>query len=175
MGAEIIVTLAGPDRIGLVEEVAAAILEVGGNIGTSRMARLGGEFAVLMQVTLASEHPEAVRQALDHLASSGYHVSLVPARAAASAHEGWLPYQVTVSGADHEGIVHGIAAGLARSGITIETAETWTEQAPVSGAPLFYMRAEVLVPPEVDESAWVGALMDAAERAGVEAHASLKR
>lgn len=169
MSAEIIVTLTGPDRIGLVEEVGRAILQSGGNIGTSRMARLGGAFAILMHVSLPSGDTESVRRALGHLSGQGYHVAVVPARAPASSHEGWLPYRVTVSGADHEGIVHEIAAGLARSGITIETADTWTEQAPVTGTPLFYLVADVLVPPEVNESAWISALRAAAERSGVEA------
>ena len=45
-----VLTLTGPDRIGFVEKVTGLLLERGGNVETSRMARLGGEFAILMLV-----------------------------------------------------------------------------------------------------------------------------
>ena len=50
-----VLTLTGPDRIGFVDEVTGLLLERGGNVETSRMARLGGEFAVLMLVSMPTE------------------------------------------------------------------------------------------------------------------------
>lgn len=81
----------------------------------------------------------------------------------------WKPYRVNVSGADHEGIVHQIAAGLSQAGITIEEAETGTVAASISGTPLFTMQARILVPPTIDESAWMTSLAEAAARTGVDA------
>jgi len=52
MKRNLVLTLTGPDRIGIVEKVTGLLLERGGNVETSRMARLGGEFAVLMLVSL---------------------------------------------------------------------------------------------------------------------------
>ena len=37
---------------------------------------------------------------------------------------GWIPYQVKVNGADHEGIIHEITKYLADQGINIETMDT---------------------------------------------------
>jgi glycine cleavage system transcriptional repressor len=62
---------------------------------------------------------------------------------------GWMPYQVEVNGADHEGIIHTITQILAQHNINIETMDTGMVQAPVSGTPLFTMNATVLVPPEI--------------------------
>ena len=56
MKRNLVLTLTGPDRIGIVDRVTGLLLDRGGNVETSRMARLGGEFAVLMLVSLPSEH-----------------------------------------------------------------------------------------------------------------------
>lgn len=42
---DLVLTLIGPDRPGLVEAVADTIAARGGNWVESRMARLGGQFA----------------------------------------------------------------------------------------------------------------------------------
>ena len=48
MRKNIVFTLTGSDKIGIVEEVTKVFLDHNGNVETSRMARLGGEFAILM-------------------------------------------------------------------------------------------------------------------------------
>ena len=55
MRSTIVFTLTGSDRVGIVEEVTGVLLGLGGNVETSRMARLGGEFAMLVLLTLAAE------------------------------------------------------------------------------------------------------------------------
>jgi glycine cleavage system transcriptional repressor len=50
MRNHLVYTLTGSDRIGIVEEVTKMLLDHGGNVETSRMVRLGGEFAMLMLV-----------------------------------------------------------------------------------------------------------------------------
>ena len=49
----LVLTLTGPDRIGIVESVTGLLVARGGNVEMSRMARLGGEFAILMLVSAA--------------------------------------------------------------------------------------------------------------------------
>ncbi|MGV8084293.1 MAG: glycine cleavage system protein R [Coriobacteriia bacterium] len=168
MRCDILFTLTGTDRVGIVEEVSRVLLELGGSVGTSRMARLGGEFAILMLVSLPEENAEKLKPAFAHLAADGYRVSAVPARPAAADRRGWSAYRVAVSGADHEGIVHEIASGLSAAGISIESAETGSTQAPVTGAPLFFMTTLVVVPPTLAESDWIAALEEAAQAANVE-------
>lgn len=168
MNSSVVFTLTGTDRVGIVEDVTRVLLELGGNVGPSRMARLGGEFAMLMLVDVPAD-PTAVEAAFAHLAEDGYRVSVTPAtHGGGPAREGWAAYTVEVTGADHEGIVHEIAALLARAGITIESVETGTTEAPVTGTPLFHMRAEVLVPPHILEDMWLEDLDVAARRMGVD-------
>ena len=49
----VVLTAVGPDRPGLVNALASLIRDAGANIEDSRMAILGGEFAVILLIRLA--------------------------------------------------------------------------------------------------------------------------
>lgn len=169
MLTDIVFTLTGRDRVGIVEEVTKLFLELGGNVEASRMARLGGAFAIIMLASLPASSLAGLDDSLAHLTAEGYTVTVTPiAPAPAGAHAGWLAYRIEVHGADHEGIIHEIAAGLSASGINIESAETATARAPQSGTPLFSMVALVAVPPDLPDSVWQGKLKDAAHLSNVD-------
>lgn len=48
---QLVVTASGPDRPGIVARLSKRVLDSGGNIELSKMARLAGEFSILMLVT----------------------------------------------------------------------------------------------------------------------------
>ena len=50
MRSKLVMTIIGRDRPGLVESVAALVVEHGGNWLESRMSRLGGQFAGILRV-----------------------------------------------------------------------------------------------------------------------------
>lgn len=154
MNVHFVLTLTGPDRVGIVDELTGLLLERGGNVETSRMARLGGEFAVLMLVSMPEEAMEGLREALEGLEARGFKVSTSPARRSAAVQTGWTEFSIEVEGADHEGIIHRVARYLAERGISIESAESESVPAPTSGIPLFAMTAQVVVPPELIGSGW---------------------
>jgi glycine cleavage system transcriptional repressor len=169
MSVNVVLTLTGPDRIGIVEEVTGALLSLDANITTSRMARLGGEFAILMLAGVRrADGVERIERAFADLVSRGYKLSVSSTAEEPGAFSGWLPYRVDVRGADHEGIIHAIAAGLSARGINIESMETGTTPAPVTGAPLFSMTALVVVPPGLADADWMNALAEAGELSGVD-------
>src|SRR3954447_4257721 len=120
-----VLTLTGPDRIGFVEEVTGLLLERGGNVETSRMARLGGEFAILMFVSMPTEQFPGLEHDLESLAARGYKVTTTPVeQSTAEPHLGWLPYQIEIEGADHEAIIHEVAHYLWEHGINIESVDS---------------------------------------------------
>ncbi|OGR17867.1 MAG: hypothetical protein A2X81_00790 [Desulfobacterales bacterium GWB2_56_26] len=169
MSMTLVFTLTGTDRIGIVDEITRSFLEIGGNIEASRMARLGGEFAVIMLVTLPVDKQSALDQTVADLVRRGYKVTTTETKATGVvSHRDWRPYRLEVSGADHEGIVNRIAHTLSEHGINIETADTDSNHAPNSGILLFNMRARVLVPPHLDEGSWRQALTDAAQEQHVD-------
>lgn len=173
MRTDVVFTLTGPDRVGIVEEVTAAMLTLGANVGASRMARLGGAFAILMQVSLPADALVELDGAFASLKAAGYAITTSASEPVGEPSAAGTAYRVVVSGADHEGIVHDIAAGLSAAGINIESAETRIVEAPVSGAPLFEMTALVSVPTEVDGTGWIAALTEAAARANVDVEVSV--
>ena len=173
MHTQIIFTLTGTDRIGIVEEVTKLLLDHGGNVETSRMARLGGWFAILMLVSIPSEQLAGLDQDAQGLIARGYQVTTHPAQPAhATVQPGWLPFRIDVEGADHEGIVHEIARYLSQRGINIESMDTGVTTAPVSGSPLFTMSALVAVPPDLASQDWQAALRGVADRLNVDVRVS---
>jgi glycine cleavage system transcriptional repressor len=159
MRKNIVFTLTGTDRTGLVEEITKLLLDLGGNVETSRMARLGGEFAVLMLVSIPERQLANLGKITQSMKSQGFKVTTSRTdQTYAEAHAGWLPYKIEVLGADHEGIIHKIAQTLSKCGINIESMDTVTTQAPNSGASLFSMTALVVVPPDLPGQNWEAAL-----------------
>lgn len=161
MHRNLILTLTGPDRIGIVERLTGLLVARDGNVEISRMARLGGEFAVLMLVSLPVEQVGGLESDLEHLTAEGYKVTTTQVRQGhAESHPGWLAYRIEVHGADHEGIIQEVARYLSHRGINIESMESETTPAPISGVPLFRMTAEVAVPPGLAGHGWEAGLED---------------
>lgn len=66
------------------------------------------------------------------------------------------PYLLETVSLDTPGIVHTVTAALRKHGVNIESFETDTAPAPWTGAPMFRMRAHVVVGPSVE----IGRLKD---------------
>jgi glycine cleavage system transcriptional repressor len=169
MHRNLVLTLTGPDRIGIVEKVTGLLVARGGNVEISRMTRLGGEFAILMLATVPAEQVAGLESDLEHLVAEGYKVTTTQARQTrAEGQAGWLPYRIEVQGADHEGIIQEVARYLSHRGINIESMESETTPAPISGVPLFRMTAEVAVPPGPAGEGWEAGLEDLSSHLNLE-------
>ncbi|HCM27469.1 MAG: hypothetical protein A2Z99_20790 [Treponema sp. GWB1_62_6] len=153
MKAHALVTAIGSDRVGIVEDMAAEILEFGCNIEESRMALLGGDFAVLLLVSGESAPIDKLIEALDAVGSRLGLVATARRTRAPETSGDALPYLLESASLDTPGIVRSVAAVLRRSGVNIADLETDTAPAPWTGAPMFTMRARLLVPRGVSVSA----------------------
>jgi glycine cleavage system transcriptional repressor len=144
-----IVTAIGSDRVGIVDDLTTAILEKQCNIEESRMAVLGGEFAVMLLLSGSPEDIEALIEASQAIAKDlDLHISMKPTVAPQTKPQ-MRPYMIESVSLDTPGIVHAITALLRRYGINIENLETDTTAAPWTGAPMFVMRARISVPQDV--------------------------
>ncbi len=75
----LVLTATGPDKLGIVEHVTDVVEEHGGNVEASRMARLGGEFAMLMLVSEPTDRADALREALEEVGDqSGVDAEIIP-------------------------------------------------------------------------------------------------
>jgi glycine cleavage system transcriptional repressor len=168
-----VLTLTGPDKIGFVDEVTGLVLRRGGNVETSRMARLGGEFAILMLVAMPTVQFPGLETDLAILSGRGYKVTMTAVEQTyVEAHSGWLPFQLEVQGADHEGIIHEIAHYLSQQGINIEEMDSECNPASTSGVPLFAMTARVTVPPSLAGAGWEAGLDEIGDRMNLDVRVS---
>jgi len=169
MPKRIVFTLTGSDRIGFVEHVTELILDCDADVQASRMARLGGEFAMLLLVSVPDAEATRLSGDIENLSKEGLKVSITETEWGVSAQrKDWLPYQIEVRGANHEGIIHEIAEHLSNQGINIESIDTNIVPAPMSGTPIFTMDAVVVVPPDLPKSKWQDELAEVASRLNVD-------
>lgn len=141
----LVVTALGPDRPGLVKELAEFVRKSGGNIEETRMSKLGGEFAFLVLVTGSEETLTTLARALPEL-ESGIGVTCFSKRTTKGPTADGRLYRYEASGLDRTGIVEGVTHVLARHGVNVISFESWVENAPLSGTPIFHLDAEVELP-----------------------------
>ena len=164
MNKQLVMTLVGPDHVGIVDRVSQIVLEHNGNMEESRMARLGGEFAMLLLVSVSDDRVDNMETALSELNEEGRQVFIRQTGAdTANQYRGWIPYRVSVTGANHEGIVNSITHLLAEKNINVEEMITDTSAAPMSGTILFSMNAIVVVPPDLSYCDWGDRLEEIAD------------
>jgi glycine cleavage system transcriptional repressor len=142
----LILTAIGPDQIGLVQKLSEFISRHGCNIEDSKMAVFCGEFAVILLIS--GDGANLVKVGRDYRqieTDTGLSIS-IKTPAVRHAAESFLPYKLTASCMDHPGIVYHISGVLSSLGINIESMETKTYSAPVSGTPIFQLEADLAIP-----------------------------
>ncbi len=149
----LLLTAAGPDRIGFVDELTAVLVKHGANIEESRMARLAGDFAALVLISIPSGRLEELQRGLTQLGQSSVEIGFREVAAPDATGVGpYRPCTISVRGADHEGIIRAVAHALRGLGVNIAELESDVGQAPESGIPLFNMKANLQVPPQLSQA-----------------------
>src|SRR5262245_18148421 len=105
MRTTLLLTVVGANRAGLVEALAHEIAALNGNWEESRMARLAGQFAGIVLVTIDSARADQLVAQLRGLESAGLQVTARPATPAASTTTG-TRMRLEVTGGDRPGVVH---------------------------------------------------------------------
>lgn len=145
MSKALVLTLIGADRPGLVEIVSEVIADHQGSWEQSRMARLAGHFAGILQVRVPIAQAEALSVALAALSAEGLTITVRD-----SEHDdvgaGDTQLDVELVGQDRPGIVKEIATAAASVGVNVLTLESNVSPAPMSGETLFTARARLQAP-----------------------------
>ena len=160
METHLVITAVGRDRPGLVDELSRAIMDSGCNIGDSRMAVLGSEFAVIMAVSghwNAIAKLESQTQKLESSLGLVVHCKRTEPRSGTA---NLIPYAVEVVSVDHPGIVHEVANFFARRGINVEDLYTSSYSAPHTGAPMFALHMTIGIPKDTAIASVRGDFMD---------------
>ena len=168
----LIISAVGSDRPGIVSELSGTITSHGGNIEKSRMTRLGSDFTIIMLVTVDPKWEESLVVALQaikelSITTKGTEPNTVIAgeNCKDTADENC---QILLSGADNEGIVKVLSKYLAEKSINIIEMDTHVSQAPVSGTPLFNLKAITSTPMNLNISDIQSDLNQISQKLGVE-------
>ena len=165
----LIIYAVGSDRPGIVSELSGAITSHGGNIEKSRMIRLGSDFTIIMLVTVDSKWEESLVVALQAIKELSISTKGTAPNTAIAGEN----CQISLRGADNEGIVKVLSKYLEEKSINIIEMDTHISQAPISGSPLFNLNASVSIPGEVDGRDIQSDLSQIAQELGVEIHLNI--
>lgn len=146
MNTLLVISALGDDRPGIVNDLSSVVLDYGCNIADSRMAVLGGEFAVIL---LISGTWDAVAKLEGALPSLGTRLGLIitfKRTETRKSDQPLVPYEVEVVSMDHPGIVHDVADFMSSRNINIETLDTETYSAAHTGTPMFSLNMRISIP-----------------------------
>ena len=155
---DLVLTLIGPDRPGIVDAVSETVAAHGGNWLDSRMAHLAGKFAGVLCVEVDEERADALEEALTRLEVAGLRV--VVERSSAVDAPRQQAMRIELLGLDRPGLVHEISSLLAEHRVNVEELATDRTTAAHSGDRMFRAELRVLLP----ESVAPGTIREGLER-----------
>lgn len=136
------VTVVGRDRPGIVANLSRALFEGGWTLGESSMARLGGNFTVMMMVQGEGTLEELGQRIQQAAQTQGLHVHVDHIQA--EMHQHPEPnVSVRVYGADRAGIVADVTGVLAAAGFNI--LDLNSEISGTDAAPVYIMIIDGIV------------------------------
>lgn len=144
MKLDLVLTLIGEDRPGLVESLALAIANNSGNWLDSSMSKMAGKFAGILRIRIAEESIPALEKDLQAL-SGRLKINLERTVAESDQLE-MQALNLKLVGNDRPGIVREISRVLASHGINVEKFTSQCAPAPMSSEPLFTAIAELRIP-----------------------------
>lgn len=142
--ATLALTLLGDDRAGLVSSVSSVLQEHGAGWERSRMSRLSGKFAGILEVVVPDAKEQALVAALEQLAGPDLHLAVE--RTDQPEHRPVTRFSLDLLGADRPGIVAEISALLADREVNVEELLTTVREAPMAGGLLFEAHAVLSAP-----------------------------
>ncbi len=146
-----VLTALGADRPGLIDEISSFLSEKNINIEDSRMAVLGGEFAIILLASGEGDLVNILRQDTDKLEALTKLDIFIKSTISPKERsiEPSLPHRISITSLDHPGLVHDVTKFLHQYNINIETMDTHVKNAPISGTPIFNMQCLINVPVKV--------------------------
>jgi len=143
--ANLVVTVLGDDRAGLVDALAGVVAKHGGNWERSHMAELAGKFAGIVLITAPEAAADALANDLEGLETAGLFEVMVEHAGESVTAPPTNQIVLELVGQDHPGIVHDLSHALATRNVSIDELQTEIDAAPMGGK-LFKARAVLEAP-----------------------------
>ena len=151
---QLILTVIGQDKAGLVEQLATVIASHHGNWMASNLSHLGGYFAGILQLEVPEEHLFGLTTELERMSDldikiqQGLDSEIHPDK----------QLQFVITGNDRPGIVRELSSVIKHKGANITHFESSKQSAPNWGVPLFHAIATVQLPAGLNKDEVVKAL-----------------
>jgi glycine cleavage system regulatory protein len=151
---QLILTVIGQDKAGLVEQLATVISSHQGNWMASNLSHLGGYFAGILQLEVPEEHLQTLTTELERMTDldikiqQGLEAQINPEK----------QLQFVITGNDRPGIVRELSSVMKHKGANIVHFESSKQSAPNWGVPLFHAIATVELPAGLNKDEVVKAL-----------------
>ena len=142
---KIIIYINGKDRVGLISDITKEISSLNGNIETSKMIKLNQDFNMLMLISINNQKIDVLNQNLSLYADLNISIKKTLNKKIDSNSE----YIFILKGADTEGIVHQCTQLFSDLSINTINLETQLINAPITGTPLFYIKAIISIPKNI--------------------------
>ena len=142
---QIIIYVNGKDRIGLISDITKQISNLNGNVETSKMIKLGQDFNMLMLISINSQKIDLLNDNLSLYDDLNISIKKTLNNSTNLNNK----YIFILKGADTEGIVHQCTQLFSDLNINIIDLETQLINAPVTGTPLFYIKAVISISKDI--------------------------
>ena len=132
---KIIITAIGTDKPGLVNKITSIINGNNGNIDNSKMIKIEDQFAMIIEFSIPNKKND-IESKLNSIEDLKIYSKLVKDYDLIK--KSTKTYLII--GSDDQGIVNTISHYFEKNNINIIEVDTFIQQAPITGSPLFNMR-----------------------------------
>ncbi len=145
MTSSLVLTFVSHDKPGLVNAISEKIAAAGGSWLESRLARLAGEFAGIVLISVPDANAPGLTAALHSLEEAGLRIT-VARTAPVDPAPSYRTLELELLGQDRPGIVRDVTHALSQLGANIEEFSSSIESAPFTGETMFRAAARLRVP-----------------------------
>jgi len=166
---QLVLSALGEDQPGIIDKLSHCVLDSGCNISDSRMAVLGGDFAILL---LIDGNWNTIAKLEGQIAILGKRLGLsITARRTArkATRKDLLPYGVDVVSLDQPGIVYNLASFFSKRKINIQEMATASYAAAHTGTPMFSVHLTIEIPASQQISVLRDEFMDFCDQLNLDA------
>jgi glycine cleavage system transcriptional repressor len=149
MASYLVISAIGEDKPGIVQKLSQMIVEKNGNITSSRMMAMGGEFSLMLMVEGNDKIIDDIIASLPDMEAS---LELTITSRKTWKSDGASPliaYRVEVVSMDHPGIIQQVSDFFSRRDANIEEMNTDTYAAAHTGTTMFSLEMIVGLPAEI--------------------------
>ena len=166
---ELVLTIIGRDRAGVVASLADVVRFHEGNWKRSELAEIAGTFAGVVVVEVGDDRVDELLTNLLVLRDQGLHVTAQQVEQPTVAPDA-LEVRLRLTGDDRPGVVHEISTAISELGISISRLGTVTDLPGEDGGMRFEITAQLTVPVGADLDAVLDSIGELAVSLGIALH-----